>query len=95
MALLSVRTEYILFLVSRALRPAEKEDPMIALTAAAAQNAAETGCDPVVDAAEVRRCNMTKSEFLAVCLNGADADRVQGWHDYVDAVCAAASEVQS
>ena len=58
------------------------------LTDAARANVNETGCDPEADLAEIRRCGTTRDEFLQFCLNGADRDRVQGWHDYVDALFA-------
>lgn len=60
----------------------------LTLTQAARRNIEETGCDPVADLAEIKRCHTTREEFLQFCLNGADADRVQGWRDYVDALFA-------
>jgi hypothetical protein len=64
----------------------------IQFSQAAQQNIEEAGCDPTADLAEIKRCGTTRDEFLQFCLNGADRDRVQGWHDYVDALFADESE---
>lgn len=61
------------------------------LSIAAQQNVEETGIDPQDDIDAVRAGRLTRESLLAECLDGADADRVQGWNDYVDAVMAAAS----
>ena len=66
----------------------------ILLTHAALANIAETGFDPQTDVLRLMAGSMTEDELLAECLDGADMDRVQGWHDYVDAV-ALASEARS
>jgi hypothetical protein len=60
----------------------------IEMSEAAARNCEEAGCDPVADREEIVRCGTTRVEFEQFCLNGADGDRVNGWHDYVDAVFA-------
>lgn len=56
--------------------------------------AEETGLDMdeiASDIGRVRDGRDTRADLLARCLDGADADRVQGWTEYVDAVVAAAS----
>ena len=63
-------------------------------THAALANIAETGFDPQTDVLRLMAGSMTEDELLAECLSGADMDRVQGWHDYVEAV-ALASEARS
>jgi hypothetical protein len=64
---------------------------MIKLSFQARQNARETGCDPLKDAVDLRAGVLTRDELLAECLNGADEDRVAGWHDYVAEVAEYAS----
>ena len=66
----------------------------IAFTPAAAQNIEETG----IDADEIQRdvrsiSNGDSSEYalLGRCLAGADADRAEGWRDYVSAIALAAA----
>jgi len=66
----------------------------IKLTSAAQANVDESGCDPDADVNAIRAGKLTRGSLLVHCLDGADVDRIHGWHDYVDAVCAAAvSEV--
>lgn len=43
------------------------------------------------DIGRVRSGADTRADLLARCLDGADADRIQGWTEYVDAVVAAAA----
>ncbi len=63
----------------------------IEFTAAAWENLEECAVDVDTDLATVKRKGQAyKSDFLAHCLNGADADREQGWRDYVDALFDAA-----
>ena len=62
----------------------------ISLTPAAISNCRETATDPETDVAAIRSGEHTRESLLAHCLDGADADRVQGWHEYVSAVCDAA-----
>lgn len=54
---------------------------------AAQRNIDETAIDPTIDVANVRIGTLTHDTLLAVCLDGADPDRVQGWRDYVATVC--------
>lgn len=61
----------------------------IQLTTAAQENIDETGCDPAADLAALRTGEHTRESLLAHCLDGADDNRVQGWEEYVDALCAA------
>lgn len=61
----------------------------IQFTTAAQENVNETGCDPEVDIAALRSGEHTRESLLKHCLDGADDDRVQGWEEYVDALCAA------
>lgn len=49
-------------------------------------NIEETGIDWRVDRIAMRDLGVTPAELLDECLKGADADRVQGWRDYVDAL---------
>jgi len=66
----------------------------INLTPAALDNLAECGLDDhdvSVDVQSVRDGTLTADKLLKVCLDGADADRVQGWREYVFAVVAAAA----
>ena len=63
----------------------------IQLTPAAAENVRETGINPVLDVSAIRAGEMFEADLLTLCLDGADPDRVQGWHEYVAAVVAAAS----
>jgi hypothetical protein len=63
----------------------------IDLTPAAIDNARETGADVEGDVAAIRSGAHTRESLLAHCLDGADADRVQGWREYVAAVCGAAA----
>lgn len=60
---------------------------MDTLTSAARDNVRETGINPIEDL-ESLRTGETEASLLARCLDGADADRVQGWTDYVTAVVA-------
>ena len=62
----------------------------IKFTAAARENIDETGIDPQGDLDDVRG-GMAADVLLEKCLDGADADRVQGWYDYVAAIVAEAS----
>lgn len=62
----------------------------IEFTRAAAENIQETGCDPADDVDALRSGEHTRESLLAHCLDGADENRIQGWHDYVDAIADAA-----
>jgi hypothetical protein len=68
----------------------------VAMTEAAAQCVEETGISPSDDVDVLRarlhtdRARSAVRNLLDRCLDGADADRVQGWRDYVDAIEAAA-----
>lgn len=62
---------------------------IIDMSDAAAANVEETGAPVLADVARLLSGEITEDELLAECLDGADDDRVQGWHDYVLA-CAAA-----
>lgn len=56
-------------------------------TDAALENIAETGADWAHDLERLRD-GMTESDLLALCLEGADADREQGWREYVETLAA-------
>ena len=58
------------------------------ITAAAQQNIDETGTDPMDDIDAIRSGEHTAASLLADCLDGADEDRVTGWHEYVAAIIA-------
>lgn len=59
----------------------------IQFTDAAWGNLEECGVNVDQDLSTIRRKGPGyASDFLAWCLNGADADREQGWRDYVDAL---------
>lgn len=62
------------------------------LTDAARENVAETGADVDADVAGLLSGEWTRETLLAHCMVGADADRVEGWEEYVSQVVAAASE---
>lgn len=65
----------------------------IKFTAAALENIAECGIDETEIQADVRNLangDTSRAKLLARCLDGADADRVEGWNDYVSAVALAA-----
>ena len=55
------------------------------MTEAAARNVEETGVNVQSDLRALRN-GMSLWELRFNCLSGADADRVQGWEDYVDAL---------
>ena len=61
---------------------------MIKFTMNAQVNIDETGCDPNADLVALRTGEHTRESLLAHCLDGADDDRVRGWEEYVDALCA-------
>ena len=63
----------------------------IHMTKAARANVEEVGSRPILDVQHLRKGIITREELLAECLNGADVDRVQGWHDYVEAVARVAA----
>ena len=70
----------------------------VKFTAAALENIAECGIDDTEIQADVRNLSTgdtTEAKLLARCLNGADADRVEGWRDYVSAVAIAAGATTS
>jgi hypothetical protein len=58
----------------------------VKLSPAAQANVEETGIAPMDDVDNVRAGCYTREQLLAHCLDGADADRVKGWTEYVDAV---------
>ena len=62
---------------------------MIQMTNAAIDCIRETGCDPNEDVDAILGGRMTASDLRFTCLDGADADRVQGWRDYIAAVLSA------
>ena len=51
-------------------------------TRAALENIEETGIVPARDLARLN-AGLSPDDLLAECLDGADADRVPGWRDYV------------
>lgn len=55
-------------------------------TRAALDAIEETGVDPTDDLDALRCGRMTAADLLARCLDGADADRAEGWRDYVSAL---------
>lgn len=64
----------------------------IEFTDAAWENLEECGVNVDDDLALAKRKGPGfKSDFLAQCLNQADADREQGWRDYADALFDAAA----
>jgi hypothetical protein len=65
----------------------------VSLTQAAAENLRELGMttqDIRRDVERVASGRLSTNALLALCLEGADPDREQGWHEYVDAVVLAA-----
>lgn len=58
-------------------------------------NRAALAADQILgDVDALRSGEHSRDSLLAHYLDGADEDRVQGWNDYVDAVCAAAGYVE-
>lgn len=58
----------------------------VQLTAAAQANVDETSVTPLDDVYDLRMKHSTheaRQKLLALCLDGADEDRVEGWHEYV------------
>jgi hypothetical protein len=55
---------------------------------AALANLNETGTEWRQDLDDLASDLVSTDELLARCLDGADADREQGWNDYVDALSA-------
>ena len=53
---------------------------------AAQTNIEETGADVAADLSALADGSHTRESLLAHCLDGADADREQGWREYVDAL---------
>lgn len=64
-------------------------------TKAALENIEETAANWHADLERLRSGRVTGPQLLEVCLNGAHEDRVQGWHDYVDALVADAEEIDA
>jgi hypothetical protein len=64
----------------------------IEFTAAALENIEESGLADSVedDVQKIRDGRLIRESLLLACLDGAEDDRVQGWRDYVAAVCATA-----
>lgn len=60
-------------------------------SAAAIRNIEETGIDPLEDVRRVREMLVSRDALLEECLQGADDDRIDGWQDYVSAICGLAS----
>lgn len=60
-------------------------DAICDMTPEALENVQETGADTIHDVERVLG-GMPRAALLAECLSGADADRVNGWNDYVVAV---------
>ena len=58
----------------------------IELSKAAIENVEECGVEVWDDLDQIRAGRWTRETLLEHCLNGADEDRVAGWHDYVDAL---------
>ena len=57
----------------------------------------ETGLTPAEvarDVSDVRAGYLTRAALLALCLDGAEDDRIPGWRSYVGAVCAAAKSAR-
>ena len=63
----------------------------IKFTPAALANIDETGTNWRTDVAGLL-AGTTREELLEHCLDGAEEDRVEGWHDYVEAVVFEAEE---
>lgn len=59
----------------------------VEMSAAAAECVQEAGSDVQTDLVCLSSGERTRATLLEECLNCADDDRVQGWHDYVDALC--------
>jgi hypothetical protein len=69
----------------------------IPLTIEALAVVEETGLTPreiARDVADVRAGYLTRAALLALCLDGAEDDRIPGWRSYVAAVVAAAKSAR-
>lgn len=64
----------------------------VKMSVSAAKCAEEVGADVDADVAAIRSGATTREALLAHCLDGAVDDRVDGWREYVSAVCAAAEQ---
>lgn len=62
----------------------------VTMSIAAARNVEETGTDVAADLARLRSGEVSAYALLDECLDGVDADRVDGWTQYVDALADAA-----
>jgi hypothetical protein len=60
------------------------ENSKIKFTKLALENLQETGVDYTDDLHDLRTGQVSVSELLAKCLDGADDDRVTGWQEYVE-----------
>lgn len=58
-------------------------DLTVEFTKLAIENIEETGLDWTSDYHDLRTGQVTSEELLEKCLDGADADRVDGWNEYV------------
>lgn len=72
----------------RTKRPEEKEPTMTTykFSHSALCNIEECGVDAEADVEALRSGATTRAALLEHCLDGADADRVGGWRDYVSTV---------
>lgn len=59
---------------------------------AALQNIKETDADYQEDCRKIQGGRLTRESLLLACLDGADADRTEGWRDYVNEVCRVAAD---
>lgn len=64
-------------------------DLTVCLSYAAMRVIEETRVDVAADLAALVTGEHTAETLLTHCLDGADLDREQGWHDYVDALVTA------
>ena len=68
---------------------------IVKLTVGATRNALETAADVPGDVLFARNnpTGMARIDLFRRCMNGADADREDGWREYVDGVFQAANQI--
>lgn len=66
----------------------------VEMSTAAAENVRESSTNVAADLEHLSSGVLTPTTLLEICLDGADADRVQGWNDYVEALSSIATTTE-
>lgn len=77
------------------MSPRELPAYLRGMTEAALANIEETGSDVRADLGALVSGETDAAALLASCLRGADADREQGWRDYVSTLSSLAEVIRS